>query len=148
MDTLYVIVPIYNVEKYLKECLDSIQNQFYKNFKVVMINDGSTDSSAQIAKEYATKDSRFILINQANAGVGMARNKGLEFVRADSDEQDYVGYVDPDDIIPKDYYLKLIDAMKAHNLSMAKAYDLHKFYDEAYDQSMFEATSSGGGGLK
>ena len=76
MLALSIIVPIYNVEKYLKECLDSIQAQTYSNFQAILINDGSTDESPKIAQEYAQKDSRFILINQENKGVGAARNTG------------------------------------------------------------------------
>lgn len=78
----YIIIPIYNVEKYLKTCLDSIKNQTYTNFKAIMINDGSTDNSAEIAQSY-TQDERFILINQDNAGVSVARNTGLDYVKQD-----------------------------------------------------------------
>ena len=65
MKLISIVVPIYNVENYLRECLDSIKNQTYKNFECIMVNDGSTDSSQQIAEEYLT-DSRFKLINQSN----------------------------------------------------------------------------------
>lgn len=74
----YIIIPIYNVEKYLKDCLDSVLNQTYKNFTAILINDGSTDNSPNIAKEYTKRDSRFILLEQENGGVGEARNTGLK----------------------------------------------------------------------
>ncbi|RDU62106.1 hypothetical protein CQA44_07670 [Helicobacter sp. MIT 14-3879] len=102
---LYIIVPIYNVEKYLKECLDSIQNQTYKNFSAILINDGSTDSSKSIAEEYTKKDNRFYLINQENSGIGYARNKGLYLVKEminkenDSDSKSYIMFVDSDDYL-------------------------------------------------
>lgn len=76
MDELIsIIVPIYNVEEYLRECLDSIQKQTYPNFECIMVNDGSTDNSKQIAEEYLV-DSRFKLINQSNQGLSGARNTG------------------------------------------------------------------------
>ena len=74
-----VVVPIYNVEKYLKECLDSIINQTYKNLKILLINDGSTDNSLDIAKQYAIKDNRIMIINKQNGGVGSARNAGIDY---------------------------------------------------------------------
>lgn len=77
----YIIVPIFNVEGYLKQCLDSIQNQSYANFRAILINDGSTDKSSEIAKIYAKNDERFSLHNQANQGLSNARNKALEIIK-------------------------------------------------------------------
>jgi len=79
MEKIAIIVPIYNVENYLRECLDSIRNQTYKNFICIMINDGSTDSSKKIAETYLV-DERFVLINQENQGLSGARNRGIEFL--------------------------------------------------------------------
>ena len=75
-----VIIPIHNVEKYLKECLDSVLNQTYKNLEVLLIDDGSTDASLEIAKEYAKKDSCFTLFTKENGGQSGARNVGIEFL--------------------------------------------------------------------
>lgn len=75
-----VIVPIYNVEKYLRECLDSIITQSYQNLEIVLVDDGSTDSSAQIAQEYFNKDSRISLLHKSNGGLSSARNVGIEYV--------------------------------------------------------------------
>lgn len=86
-----IIVPVYNVEKYLKQCLESIKNQSYTNFEVIMINDGSTDNSKIICEHY-TKDFRFILINQKNQGAFEARNTGLKNISGE-----YVLFVDSDD---------------------------------------------------
>ncbi|MGI0406657.1 glycosyltransferase family 2 protein [Helicobacter himalayensis] len=72
-----VVVPIFNVAPYLRECLDSIQNQSFENFQAVLVNDGSTDESLQIALEYVKKDSRFVLIDTTNRGVSAARNTGI-----------------------------------------------------------------------
>ncbi|MBF7048916.1 glycosyltransferase family 2 protein, partial [Campylobacter volucris] len=72
--------PIYNVEKYLKECLDSVVNQTYKNLQIILVNDGSTDeNSLKIAKEYTLKDERFILFDKENGGLSSARNVGIEY---------------------------------------------------------------------
>ncbi|EAL8375533.1 glycosyltransferase family 2 protein, partial [Campylobacter jejuni] len=80
MKTVGVVIPIYNVEKYLKECLDSVINQTYKNLQVVLVNDGSTDeNSLNIAKEYTLKDERFILFDKENGGLSSSRNVGIEF---------------------------------------------------------------------
>ncbi|MBZ7941128.1 glycosyltransferase family A protein, partial [Campylobacter molothri] len=78
--TVGVVIPIYNVQDYLKECLDSIVNQTYKNLQVVLVNDGSTDeNSLNIAKEYTLKDERFILFDRKNQGLPSARNLGIEY---------------------------------------------------------------------
>ena len=88
-----VIVPIYNVEKYLRECLDSIQNQTYTDFECIMINDGSVDKSREIAESYLN-DKRFILVNQNNSGQSVARNKGIKMSKGE-----FLCFVDSDDII-------------------------------------------------
>lgn len=77
----YIIVPIFNVEKYLRKCLDSLLSQSYTQWKAILVNDGSTDSSGEIAQEYANKDGRFVTLNQENQGLSMARNAGLEYVK-------------------------------------------------------------------
>nr|ABZ79881.1 unknown [Campylobacter jejuni] len=84
--TVGVVIPIYNVEKYLRECLDSVVNQTYKNLQVVLVNDGSTDeNSLNIAKEYTLKDERFILFDKENGGQSTARNVGIEFFSKEYD---------------------------------------------------------------
>ena len=75
-----IIIPIYNVEKYLRQCLDSIINQTLEEIEIICVNDGSTDNSLQILEEYAQKDKRIKIINKKNAGLGAARNTGMEYV--------------------------------------------------------------------
>ena len=104
-ESVSIIVPIYNVENYLRQCLDSIQNQTYKKFECIMINDGSTDSSQQIAEEYLS-DSRFKLINQSNKGLSGARNTGISHIR---EESTFVAFVDSDDYIYPDFLETLIE---------------------------------------
>ena len=77
-ELISIIVPIYNVENYLRMCLDSIQNQTYKNFECLLINDGSPDNSADICREYVAKDSRFRYFEKENGGVSSVRNLGIE----------------------------------------------------------------------
>ena len=74
-----IVIPIYNVAKYLRECLDSVVNQSYGNFCAVLVNDGSTDNSKEIALEYVAKDSRFVLIDKENGGQSSARNAGIDY---------------------------------------------------------------------
>ncbi|MDE6886969.1 MAG: glycosyltransferase family 2 protein [Helicobacteraceae bacterium] len=144
---LYIIVPIYNVEKYLKECLDSIKNQSYKNFSAILINDGSTDSSKSIAEEYIRGDSRFYLINQENKGIGEARNTGIEYVfnnmyiEQNKDGRDYIGFVDSDDVISSSYFENLIYCLEKTKSKIAKTKNIYKFYDEKYDKYIFSYTS-------
>ncbi|MEU8803844.1 CDP-glycerol glycerophosphotransferase family protein [Spirillospora sp. NPDC048819] len=97
-----VVVPIYNVEQYLKECLASIARQSLRELDVVLVNDGSTDSSAEIARTFTDGDPRFRLISQPNGGLGNARNVGAEAVRGE-----YLVFVDSDDILP-DHALELL----------------------------------------
>ena len=104
-ELISIVVPIYNVEKYLRECLDSISEQTYKNFECIMVNDGSTDSSQQIAEEYL-EDSRFTLINQSNKGLSGARNTGISHIR---EESTFVSFVDSDDYIYPDFLETLIE---------------------------------------
>lgn len=94
-----VIVPVYNVEKYLRECLDSIINQTFKDIEIICVNDGSTDGSLEILEEYASKDDRIIIINQENQGLGKTRNYALSIVQGE-----YIAFVDSDDFIRPDAY--------------------------------------------
>lgn len=97
-----VIVPIYNGEKFLKRCVDSIINQTYSDLEIVLVDDGSTDSSGQICDEYAQLDSRIIVIHKENGGLSDARNKALDIISGE-----YVAFVDCDDYIAFDMYEKM-----------------------------------------
>ena len=100
-----IIVPIYNVEKYLCRCLDSIKNQTYTDFEVIMVDDGSTDTSAEIAGKYIS-DSRFKLFSQQNQGQGAARNLGII-----KSKGDYICFVDSDDYVSHEYLSTLMNAL-------------------------------------
>ncbi|MFF5449407.1 CDP-glycerol glycerophosphotransferase family protein [Streptomyces sp. NPDC012888] len=105
---LSIVVPVYNVELYLDECLDSLAAQTFSDFEVVMVDDGSTDSSAVIAKAFAAKDKRFRLVMQENAGLGAARNAGARHISPDSE---YLAFVDSDDTMPDNAYQLMIDTL-------------------------------------
>lgn len=94
-----VIVPIFNVEQYLPKCLNSIINQTYKNIEIILINDGSTDSSGKICDEYEKKDKRIKVIHKENGGVSEARNVGIKISKGR-----YITFIDADDWIEKDYF--------------------------------------------
>ena len=106
MDELVsIVVPIYNVKKYLDRCLASIQKQSYRNIEVIMVDDGSTDSSAKIAKKFELEDERFHLYAKENGGLSSARNHGFRFASGA-----YISFIDSDDFISSDYVQKLKDA--------------------------------------
>ena len=101
-----VIVPVYNTAPWLRKCLDSIINQTYRNLEIICVNDGSTDDSASILDEYAAKDARIKVIHQANAGVSVARNKGLDIAVGE-----YVSFVDSDDWLEPETYERALNRM-------------------------------------
>lgn len=102
-----IIVPIYNVEQYLERCLKSLLEQTFHNIEMIAVNDGSTDSSLSILKEYAEKDWRIKIIDQPNGGVSAARNVGIKAANGN-----YIGFVDPDDWVDKEMYEALLTAAK------------------------------------
>lgn len=122
MAKVSIIVPVYNVEQYLKECLDSIQNQTLTDMEIICIDDGSTDSSARILDEYAEKDKRFRVVHKTNEGYGKAMNTGMAMATAP-----YVGIVESDDKIEPDMYEKLYVLMEEKHVDIIKA-DYYEFY--------------------
>lgn len=98
-----VIVPVYNVEKYLRQCLDSLLQQSYRDLEIIMVDDGSQDSSGEICEEYAAKDSRIKVIHKQNEGLGFARNSGLEISTGK-----YVTFIDSDDVAECDLVEQLM----------------------------------------
>ena len=113
-ELISIIVPIYNTEKYLHECLDSIINQTYANFEVLLVNDGSTDSSGIICQEYVERDSRFRYFEKDNGGVASARNLGLE-----RSEGTYITFIDSDDWVEFKYLEVLYTALKENDTDVA-----------------------------
>ena len=111
-----IIVPVYNVEKYLTRCLDSLLNQTLKDIEIICINDGSKDNSLSILKNYSVLDNRIRLIDQKNQGQSVARNKGIEIAAGE-----YIGFVDSDDWVDLDFFEKLYTAAEKHTCEIAAA---------------------------
>ena len=97
-------VPVYNVEAYLRECLDSIMNQTFKDFEVIMVDDGSTDNSFMICQEYVARDNRFKLFHQENKGNGGARNTCLKYMHGE-----FITWIDSDDVVDNNYLERLLE---------------------------------------
>ena len=108
-----VIVPVYNVEKYLKDCLDSVVNQTLEDIEIICVNDGSTDNSLAILEDYAKKDSRIKIINQKNKGLSGARNTGMKYVQGE-----YILFLDSDDWLNDDALFELYWSHLDDNLDM------------------------------
>lgn len=102
-----VIVPVYKVEKYLKACIDSILAQTYRDFELILVDDGSPDNCGKICDEYARRDDRIIVIHQENQGQAGARNTALDIAKGE-----FVTFIDSDDIVNDQYLEKLLDAMR------------------------------------
>ncbi len=109
-----VIIPIYNREKFLKKCIESVQTQTLKDIEIICVNDGSADNSLKIIKKYLEKDNRIKLINKKNEGLSAARNDGLEIAQGE-----YVSFVDSDDWIDSDFLEKLYSAAKKYDADIA-----------------------------
>ncbi len=107
MKKISVIIPVYNVEKYIKQCLDSVINQTYKNLEILLVDDGSTDNSGTICDEYAKKDSRIKVIHKENGGLSSARNVALDIATGE-----YIAFVDSDDYIALDTFKKCFEKLE------------------------------------
>ena len=118
MRTIGVIVPVYNAEKYLVNCIESILSQTYRNLLLILIDDGSTDNSGKICDEYRKKDQRVYVIHQKNSGQSVARNKGLNFLFSNC-EFDYIGFVDSDDFIHPQMYECLYNILSDNDANMS-----------------------------
>lgn len=109
-----VIVPVYNVEDYLDRCIESIINQTYKNLEIILVDDGSTDSSGKKCDEYALRDGRIKVFHKENGGVSSARNMGLDIATGD-----YIGFVDSDDLLEQNMYEMLLNNAEKHNVKIS-----------------------------
>ena len=117
-----IIIPMYNVEKYLRRCLDSVQNQTFKQWQAICVDDGSPDKSGEIAEEYAKKDKRFIVVHKENGGLSDARNYGMPHATGQ-----YIMFLDSDDFIhPQTMEI-------AYNTAIKNKSDIVSFtYDRIY----------------
>lgn len=115
-----IIIPVYNVEEYLEQCLDSIQSQTYKNLEVILVNDGSTDGSKEICERYCERDIRFRLMNQTNQGQSVARNRGMQ-----ESTGEFITFVDSDDVIKEDMLEQLMKQMTSENIDIVECWYTH-----------------------
>ena len=149
MPLISVIVPVYNVEKYLKQCLDSILVQTFSNIEIICVNDGSTDNSRKILEEYKNKDSRIKIVDKENGGLSSARNAGMKVAVGE-----FISFIDSDDWIEPTMLEKLYESMTTHNTDITicavhqfdeqkqKNDDSNKYYtleyfDESFDNKVF-----------
>ena len=123
-----IVIPVYNVSKYLRECLDSVINQKYQNIEIILVDDGSKDNSGIICDEYSNKDKRIKVIHKENGGVSSARNMGI-----DNATGKYVCFVDSDDIVHPDYIKKLVDNLDKDVLSVCKIEEFNNSFSFSID---------------
>ena len=118
MPQISVIVPVYRVEKYIHRCIDSILNQTFSDFELILVDDGSPDNCGAICDEYAAKDNRIVVIHQENGGLSAARNAGIDWAFANSDSQ-WLTFIDSDDWVHPQYLQKLYDAAQSKNVEVS-----------------------------
>ena len=118
-----IIVPVYNVEKYLEKCIESIKNQTYKNIEIILVDDGSKDNSGKICDEAEKKDNRIKVIHKTNGGLSDARNAGLKIAKGD-----LIGFVDSDDYIKEDMFEILYNLVEKYDadISIVSYYEIYK----------------------
>lgn len=121
MPKVSIVIPTYNVENYLRECMESIVNQTLRDIEIICVNDGSTDGSLKILREYAERDQRIILIDKKNEGYGVGMNTGIDIASGE-----YIGIVEPDDFVSLSMYEDLYNAAKENELDFIKA-DFYRF---------------------
>ena len=109
-ELISIVIPVYNVEKYLKQCLDSIINQTYTNLEIILVDDGSTDNSGTICDYYSKIDKRIRVIHKKNEGQSIARNIGIKVSNGK-----YIGFLDSDDWVEQDMYRFLIENIEKYN---------------------------------
>lgn len=136
-DLISVIIPVYNGEKFLRDCLDSVTGQTYRDLQIILIDDGSKDQSGAICDEYAAKDSRIEVIHCENGGQAEARNRGLKMAKGE-----WIGFVDDDDIIEAEMYETLIRNAKANDVLISGCSTL-TVYEDGREYNAFENLSTG-----
>lgn len=126
-ETIAIVVPVYNTEQFLDACIQSIKNQTYKNWECFLVDDGSTDGSAQLISNYEKDDPRFHALHKENGGVSSARNLALKFIYKKKNHFGFVSFLDSDDLIDSTMYEKLVHAIKQDKTDLAVC-GYYKFY--------------------
>lgn len=135
MQKISIIVPVYNVERYINRCIDSILKQTYDNFELILIDDGSPDNCGQICEDYTKIDSRVQCIHQKNAGLSGARNAGLKIATGD-----YICFVDSDDAIHEDYLRVLVDTIESQHADVAVCDRIDVYDDNLHEHDIGKLT--------
>ena len=131
-----ILVAVYNTEKYLRECLDSLINQTYKNLQIICIDDASTDGSLDILHEYTQKDNRILVLqNEINSGQSKTRNHGLKYA-----DGDYITFVDSDDFIAPDTFENIINVFNNNPLTDCVLFDFIRFWEDGNTESYVNHT--------
>ena len=125
-----VIIPVYNLEKYINHTIESVLQQTYSNFEIILVDDGSSDSSSKVCQLYVKKDPRVQLIIQPNGGVSSARNRGLEEAKGE-----FIAFIDGDDLVPAFYLERLISALDNTSIMAMCSYVRIRSYDYKFDES-------------
>lgn len=144
MPEISVIVPVYNVEKYLDRCVQSILNQTYRNYEIILVDDGSPDNCPQMCDKWAEQDERIFVIHQENGGLSAARNAGIDWIFANSDSQ-WITFIDSDDWVHPSYLERLLHAVQecGTQISMGQVYvteeyEIHTLSDEERRPQLWE----------
>ena len=125
-----IIIPVYNAEKYLRECIDGILGQSYKNYELLLVNDGSTDGSATICDEYAKENSQIKVFHRENSGPSVTRNFGVDMA-----EGEYIVFIDADDVIDDNYLFALHDNLSRYGVDLVLC-DYERFYKDDLEQKV------------
>ena len=133
MELVSMIIPVYGVEAYLGECLETVLNQTYKNLEIILIDDESPDRCPEICDQYAQKDERIKVIHQKNGGAANARNHGLDMATGE-----YICFIDSDDKIENNYVEKLLGAIKENKAEVVVCSFKQWYKDKTQDSEGFE----------
>ena len=115
MKKVSVIIPAYNCENFIQKCIDSLENQTYKNIQIIIVNDGSLDNTLNVCHDIRNKYNNIIVLDKKNEGPGIARMYGLEYA-----DGDYISFIDSDDYVNENFYLKLVSALEKENCELAE----------------------------
>ena len=140
MDTVIVVIPVYNVESYLADCINSVLKQTYKRIVVVLIDDGSTDASGRICDEYKSKDNRIIVLHKTNGGLSSARNAGIHWA-FDNQCGEWICFVDSDDWVHPQYVEALLNAAKKNN-SLVSVCQFVECKERVFEYDLYQNTDS------
>ena len=123
-EVVSIIIPIYKVEAYLRQCLETVTHQTYPHLEIILVNDGSPDHSEEICKEFFKRDTRIRYVRQENGGLSAARNTGIELATGD-----YITFIDPDDWVTEDYVEVLYQKLKDYHADVSTAN--YNLYDDS-----------------